>query len=120
MPEYIDRVKGNDEKFLTYSTDPITSKSDWDVTPTGRFCSKSDAILELQKVRTAIIDIIAQSDADFRQVFTFRNIPQSVIDRNPEFYTIRQVRDLHQLVLNAIAHTYRHVGQIKRIRQISN
>ncbi len=115
MPEYVDRVKGNDEKFLAYSTDPVTSKSDWDVTPTGRFCTKTDAIEVLRKVRKAIIESVSKSDADFRQVFTFRNIPQKVIDKNPEFYSIRQVRDLHQLVLNAIAHTNRHVGQMKRI-----
>ncbi len=115
MPEYIDRVKGNDEKFLEYASDPVKSKADWDVTPTGRFCTKNDALMEFQKVREQIISLVSTSGTDFRQVFTFRKIPQAVIDRNPDFYKVREVRDLHQLVLNAIAHTKRHNGQLTRI-----
>jgi len=117
MPEYVDRVKGNDLKFLEYASDPVKSKADWDVTPTGRFCTKDDALEQFQKVRNEMINLVSNSDADFRQVFTFRKIPQSVIDKNTEFYKVREVRDLHQLVLNAIAHTERHHGQLMRIKQ---
>jgi len=117
MPEYINQVKGNDAKFLEYASDPAKSKADWDVTPTGRFCSKKDALNEFNKVRDEIIKLVSNSETDFRQVFTFRKIPQEVIERNPEFYRVREVRDLHQLVLNAIAHTERHNEQLKRIKE---
>ena len=115
MPQFVNQVKGNDEIFMSYANDPRKSKADWDVTPTGRFCSKSAAIREFSKVRQKIIELIATSETDFRKVFTFRKTPKSVIAENPDFYKPREVRDLHQLVLNAIAHTERHQGQIDRI-----
>lgn len=116
MPQYVDQVKGNDELFLAYATDPVRSKADWDVTPTGRFCTKEAALNEFIKVRNEIINLITTSNADFRQVFTFRKIPKQVVDKNPDFYKPREVRDLHQLVLNAIGHTQRHLNQIRRIK----
>ena len=115
MPQYVHQVSGNDQKFLNYKSDPNKSIADWDVTPTGRFCSREAAQEEFRKVRSEIMKLITSSDTDFRQVFTFRKIPQNVIDQNPEFYSIREVRDLHQLVLNAIAHTERHAIQIDKL-----
>ena len=118
MPQYIQEVKENDKIFMDYATDPNKSTSDWDVTPTGRFCSKSDALSELNKVRQKITELVKGSNADFRRVFTFRNIPEEVMNKNPEFYGARKVRDLHQLVLNAIAHTSRHIAQFERTKDI--
>lgn len=113
--EFVSRVSGNDQLFEAYASDPQLGNSGWYAKPTGRFCARVDALSAFSLTRNKLIELVQTTDADFRQIFTFRSIPEEVMRRDPEFYKIREVRDLHQLVLNQIAHTKRHIQQIKNI-----
>ena len=116
--EWMDQVKGNDEKFLAYAYDPTPGTTGWYAQPMGRFCNTEDALTAFSNAREKAIELIQKANTDFRQQFTFRNIPKEKIDTNTDFYTIREVRDLHQLILNNIAHTDRHLSQIRKVKRL--
>ena len=118
--DFVEKVKGNDTIFLDYATDPNPGQAGWYAEPKGRFCIKEDAISAFNTARIKAENLIKLANSDFRKQFTFRNISKEKIASNPEFYEIRTVRDLHQLVLNNIAHTDRHLHQIKKVKEHEN
>ena len=60
---------------------------------------------------------VENNDVDLRKHFTFRKYIEGIpLDRIKP----GEVRDLHQLLLTGIAHTKRHVLQIKRIKEHAN
>lgn len=111
---YHDLTLDNDQYYLNYATDPKAGKAQWFLEPIGRFCTKSDAIEAFTRARGHLTDFVRETDIDLRRHFTFRR----------QLYTIEKgdilkgdVRDLHQLILTGIAHTDRHLSQIRNVKK---
>jgi len=113
LPEYVDLVKGNDSKILEYATDPTPGNSGWLLAPIGRFCDKPSSIKAFERIRGEVIKFVEESNQDFRLHFTFRKYPEDGSLSDPGLWDIR---DLHQLLLTTIAHTDRHIGQIRKVK----
>ena len=112
---FIEKLETNDAGFLAYATDPNPSQADWFAVPTGNYKDFKIILNQFISVRNETINFVKETKADLRRHYTYRTIPDHLLDM--EFYRIRKVRDLHQLMLNEIAHTYRHLGQIIRIKE---
>lgn len=114
LPEMVDQYghkKGKDEAFLEYAipTDANSSKSRWYLEPQGRWCDKEKAIQAFLRVRNHIIEFIETTEKDFRRQMTPQGWRGGI-----------EMRDLHQLMLVCVAHTDRHVKQIKKIKSHEN
>ncbi len=107
-------LRVNDSLFQSYATDPNRTQSGWYAIPRGLCTNKDDCWQFYAEIRDREIQFITTTDVDFRRHYTYRNIADSLLDQ--EFYRIRKVRDLHQLVINQIAHTRRHIAQIKKVK----
>lgn len=107
-------TKGRDDHFSNYAKDTIKSKAKWFLAPTGKFCTKEDGKAAFYKARKELTQLVEQTDIDFRKQFTFR---ASVEGKEVSELKIGQVRDLHQLLLTGIAHTDRHLRQIRKLKQ---
>ena len=107
-------TKGKDEYFSNYSTDTTLGKAKWYLEPQNRYFTKKDGEAAFYKVRGELTKLIKQTKIDFRKQFTFR---VSVEGKEISELKIGQVRDLHQLLLTGIAHTDRHLKQIRKIKQ---
>lgn len=110
-------TQGKDSYFTKYSIDPTKSKAQWFLEPLGRYCSQEEGKAAFFKARSELTKLIEKTKIDFRKQFTFR-IP--VEGKNIENIKIGEVRDLHQLLLTGIAHTDRHLAQIRKIKQHPN
>lgn len=99
--------KDQDEEILSYAhiTTNNSGKSPWYLEPKGRWKSKEAAIDAFQTMRNKIIEFIQSTDKDLRKFYT------------PSGRGKAEVRDLHQLMLISIAHTDRHLKQLRRIKQ---
>lgn len=115
--EYVAIAKGNDSYFQGYATDTVKGKSQWFLEPLGRFGTKTAALDAFLRVRCHFTEFLANTDIDLRKHFTFRRQLEFVDDHKIK---PGDVRDLHQLLLTGIAHTDRHLAQIKRIKQDEN
>lgn len=109
MPELRERVRGKEAQIMAYSTDPESGIAAWFLQPQGRWSSGQEAMRQFLRSREKLTDFIRNTDADLRLHFTFR-------DYYPSNEGLWAIRDLHQLILTTIAHTERHVNQIKRIK----
>lgn len=112
QPKYVEKAQGNDELILKYETDPTKGIANWGVTPLGRWCDKADAVNQFNRATDKLIEFVSETDADLRQQFTFRDIPDES--------DFRRIRDLHQILLTTITHTKRHIHQIRRIKSYSD
>jgi quercetin dioxygenase-like cupin family protein len=113
MPEMAEKVRGNDEKLLQYEHDPGKADAGY-LKPMGRFGTKELALQAFDTVRYRIIRFIETTPKDLRSYVTFRNYDPDGKLANVSIYA---VRDLHQLMLTCIAHTRRHIGQLKRVKE---
>ena len=114
MPEYLPVTTGQDDYFLNYATDPKKSQAKWFLQPIGRFESKRRSIDAFLRARDGIRDFIEATKIDLRRHFTFRNKGG---DKKVADIKIGEVRDLHQLILTGVAHTDRHLKQIRNIKK---
>lgn len=105
-PDLVDSVKGIDSAMTAYATDPNKGEASFVVQPLGRFQKKEDLINYFNRYRNEVIKLIHITKADFRLHFVFR----------PVDWGIWRVRDLHQYTLLWIAHTERHLNQIKKVK----
>ena len=110
-------TKDQDSHFIKYSTDPNKGKSQWFLVPLGRYCDKTMGESAFYKARGELLKLVEDTDIDFRKQFTFRT---PVEGKDITALKIGQVRDLHQLLLTGIAHTDRHLNQIRQIKQHSD
>ncbi len=96
----------SDEAILSYRmvTQENTGRSPTYLEPLGRWCTKEDAMAGYQRARRAMTDLVSSTDRDLRAYYTTSG-------RGPTSY-----RDLHQLMLISIAHTQRHLSQIRGIK----
>jgi len=106
-------TKDQDPQFTKYSTDPRKGKSQWFLIPLGRYCDKTKGEAAFYKARGELLKLVEDTDIDFRKQFTFRT---PVEGKEISTLKIGQVRDLHQLLLTGIAHTDRHLNQIRQIK----
>jgi hypothetical protein len=113
MPELRERVRGKEAQIMAYSTDPEAGIAAWYLQPEGRWSSGPEAMRQLLRSREKVTDFVRNTNADLRLHFTFR-------DYYPGSDGLWAIRDLHQLLLTTIAHTERHVNQIKRIKEHSS
>ncbi len=107
--DLVNKVKGNDEKFLEYATEQSKGSSPWVALPLGRFNKKEDLINYFGRFRNEVAAFIKNTDCDLRLHFIYRS-PDSGIWTE---------RDLHQHTLIWIAHTERHTNQIRKIKSNS-
>lgn len=105
-PDLVDSVKGIDSIMIAYSTDPNKGLAPFAVQPLGRFKEKEDLINFFTRFRKEVITLVQDTKVDFRLHFIFR----------PPDWGVWHIRDLHQYTLLWIAHTERHLNQIKRIK----
>lgn len=115
--KYIEIVKGNDEKFLAYAVDTTKGKAAWYLEPIGRFCSKELAEKSFLRTRNHLIKFVEETDLDLRKFFTFRKY---IDDGGLSDVRLWDVRDLHQLLLTDIAHTDRHLNQLRKVKDHPN
>jgi hypothetical protein len=101
-----DSLFAEDEEILSYSeiTPQNIGRAPDYLAPLGRWCSKQEAITAYQRTGYTLIEYVEKSGTDFRKYYTTSG-------RGPTKY-----RDLHQLLLISIAHTKRHLQQIKNIK----
>jgi len=109
-PDLIDTVKGVDSTMIAYAIDPNKGQAPFAVQPLGRFQKKADLLNFFNRYRNEIIKLIEETKVDFRLHFIFR----------PVDWGVWHIRDLHQYTLLWIAHTDRHLNQIKRIETNPN
>ncbi len=114
LRQYIAVVEGQDRYFQAYATDTVKGNSQWFLEPIGRFKTKTAALAAFIRVRTHFSDFVASTEIDFRKHFTFR---RNLEDVRVNDIKPGDVRDLHQLLLTGIAHTDRHLAQIRQIKQ---
>lgn len=76
----------------------------------GRF-QANDALAAFSMAGGGLRALIETTDIDLRKQFTFRAPAEG---KALSEIQIGQVRDLHQLLLTGIAHTDRHLSQIRR------
>lgn len=114
MPQYLSITVGQDDHFTSYANDPVKSQAKWFLQPLGRFDSKRQSVSAFQRARDGIRGFVEKTEVDLRQHFTFRN---HAGDQPIDSIKIGDVRDLHQLLLTGIAHTDRHLKQIKKIKK---
>ncbi len=104
---------GRDTYFTAYADNPQSGTSQWYLEPGNKFSSLDDAWQAFYKARTELLLFVENTDIDLRSRFTYRKqVDLKKIDR----LKIGEVRDLHQLLLTGIAHTERHIEQIKQIK----
>ncbi len=106
MPVQPDSLFAPDDEIFSYReiTSANTGKAPSYMEPQGRWCSKQDAMDAYARIRSALIEFVDTSEKDFRKIYTSSG-------RGPTQY-----RDLHQLLLISVAHTQRHLKQIKQIK----
>lgn len=109
-PDLVKIVKGNDDELLLYATDPAKSNAPWLAEPMGRFETKDELMHYFTKFRDEVISLIKETKTDFRLHFIYRQPTNSIWD----------TRDLHQYTLVWIAHTERHLNQIRGIKDSDN
>jgi hypothetical protein len=105
-PDLVDSVKGIDTVMIAYATDPNKGKAPFAAQPMGRFKEKEALIKYFVRFREEVIALVQNTKVDFRLHFIFR----------PADWGVWHIRDLHQYTLVWIAHTERHLNQIKRIK----
>ena len=110
-------TEGKDQHFIDYATDTIKGTANWFLQPLGRFCSKTAGENAFFLARGKLTEWVDKTNIDLRKQFTFR-IP--VDGKEIAEIRIGQVRDLHQLLLTGIAHTDRHLRQVRNIKKDLN
>ncbi len=114
MPQYLAITTGKDNHFQKYANDPAKSQAKWFLHPIGRYGSMRQSKNAFLRARDGLRDFVEATEVDLRLQFTFRNgAGNKLIDK----LTIGDVRDLHQLLLTGIAHTDRHIAQIKQLKK---
>lgn len=104
--DLVDSVKGIDSIMVAYATDPNKGQAPFVAKPMGRFKDKEGLIRFFTRFRKEVIQLVNDTKADFRLHFIFR----------PPDWGVWHIRDLHQYTLLWIAHTEKHLSQIKRIK----
>ena len=115
-PQYLEFrkiTKDRDDHFTQYATDLSPGTARWFLEPLGRFSTKQEGEHAFFRARNELRTLVERTNIDFRKQFTFRTPVHSV-----PFDSIKigQVRDLHQLLLTGVAHTDRHLRQIRNIK----
>lgn len=112
--EYRSITKGMDGYFTKYATDTIKGQANWFLQPKGKFSTKESTEDAFYTARGKLKEFVEQTEADLRKQFTFR---APMYKKDISELTIGEVRDLHQLLLTGIAHTDRHLLQIRNIKK---
>lgn len=107
-------TEGQDQYFTNYATDSVAGKAQWFLEPLGRFPTRERGLAAFLRARSAVSTFVSETKIDLRKQFTFRT---EVEGKDLSKLIIGQVRDLHQLLLTGIAHTDRHLQQIRNIKQ---
>ena len=110
---YRNITDGQDPYFKNYATDTIRSKAKWFLEPKGKFTDKNACMNAFLTARTELVSWVRTTSIDLRKQYTFR---ANANDISPFDMKIGQVRDLHQLLLTGIAHTDRHIQQIRNLK----
>lgn len=105
-PDLVDSVKGIDAIMVAYAADPNKGQAPFIAQPLGRFKDKTALLNYFLRNRNEVINLIRDTKVDFRLHFIFR----------PPDWGVWHIRDLHQYTLLWIAHTERHLNQIRRIK----
>lgn len=119
-PQYLQYraiTEGQDQHFSNYATDTTPGQARWFLEPLGRFCTKAAGENAFYRARGELTKWVELTPIDLRKQFTFRT---PVTGKDVSEIKIGQVRDLHQLLLTGIAHTDRHLRQIRGIKQNTN
>ncbi len=111
--EYRIITKGEDGYFTQYATDTSKGQANWFLQPKGKFKSKEAAEEAFYLARKELSKLVRTTTVDLRKQFSFR-VPAN--EKKIDEFKIGEVRDLHQLLLTGIAHTDRHLRQIRRIK----
>ncbi len=104
--DLVNAVKGIDSVMVSYATDPNKGQSPFVAQPMGRFKNKEELMCFFNRFRNEVISLVQTTKTDFRLHFIFR----------PPDWGVWHIRDLHQYTLLWIAHTERHLNQVKRIK----
>jgi hypothetical protein len=109
-PDLVDKVKGLDSVMTAYASDPNKGQAPFIAQPLGRFQNKEQLVNYFNRYRNEVIKLVQETKTDFRLHFIFR----------PVDWGVWHIRDLHQYTLLWIAHTERHLNQIKRVKANQN
>lgn len=95
-----------DDSILSYGevTSNNSGKSPWYLEPKGRWRTKEACLETYTLMRNKIIDFVQKTDKDLRKYYS------------PSGRGKTQMRDLHQLMLISVAHTKRHLVQLRKVK----
>lgn len=114
--QFVADAAGNDAVFLDYANDPLKADAGG-LSPYGKFCDPAHTLTVYEKATMGLLSLVKTSDKDFRKHFTFRNFKPDGHLSHAEKYN---VRDMHQRALTIIAHTDRHLKQLKKVKMHLN
>lgn len=114
MPKYLPATRGLDETFSNYATDTLKRQAKSFLEPIGRFCSKTESIYAFKRARNLLVEFVENTQVDLRKHFSFS---KPIGNKNINQIKTGEVFDLHQLLLIGIAHTDRHLNQIRKLKK---
>jgi uncharacterized damage-inducible protein DinB len=110
QPGFTSNRLAKDSIMSAYAADTTKGKSPLAAVPLGRFTTRAALQKYFLHHRSAVMDLVAHTTADFRRHYIYR----------PSEWGDWAVRDLHQYTIVYIAHTTRHTDQINRIKADKN
>ena len=116
-PQYVkfrSITKGRDDYFSHFASDTAQGVAQWFLEPLGRFPTREKGKEAFLRARSNLMKFVRETNVDLRKQFTFR-VPVEGVKLSD--IKIGEVRDLHQLLLTGIAHTDRHIAQIRKIKR---
>lgn len=117
MLEFLSVTEGQDAYLQKHGNAEEKRQAKWYLQPIGRFSFQRQSVDAFLRARDGIRDWVEATDVDLRKHFTFRN---HAGEKDIDELKIGDVMDLHQLVLMGIAHTDRHLRQIKKVKKHKN
>ena len=107
LPQYLDSVRCTDEHFMYLADNPDKHVASEMFIPRDKYGDFQNTLRQYNFFKTAFLSFISDNSKNLREYFSIRPA-KGVFDC--------RWRDAHQVILVEVAHVYRHLKQIDRIK----